>query len=210
MGADPRIDDARWLLDWITRTNRTQFSRRDAHRAAPRGRFPKATDLEPALGCSRSTATSAASTPNPPGTRAAAADRPRRGSWSTLCHAPQKRQKQQKQPPGPFLWILSFLRRVAGVPNEGRSARRDRVRWGGQGRFSHSLPAVTLSNENGPSRSRPCLHPPPAASGGHEPAMAAGEERPRTGLGHLSGCAWPRTGSSAGELPRHGRCRDRR
>jgi replicative DNA helicase len=49
MGADSRIDDARWLLDWITRTNRTQFSRRDAHRAAPRGRFPKATDLEPAL-----------------------------------------------------------------------------------------------------------------------------------------------------------------
>jgi hypothetical protein len=49
MGADPHLDDARWLLDWITRTNRTQFSRRDAHRAAPRGHFPKATDLEPAL-----------------------------------------------------------------------------------------------------------------------------------------------------------------
>jgi replicative DNA helicase len=49
MGADPRVDDARWLLDWITRTGRTQFSRRDAHRAAPRGRFAKATDLEPAL-----------------------------------------------------------------------------------------------------------------------------------------------------------------
>jgi hypothetical protein len=49
MGADPRVDDARWLLDWIGRTNRTQFSRRDAHVAAPRGRFPKATDLEPAL-----------------------------------------------------------------------------------------------------------------------------------------------------------------
>jgi replicative DNA helicase len=49
MGADQRLDDARWLLDWITRTNRTQFSRRDAHRAAPRGRFAKATDLEPAL-----------------------------------------------------------------------------------------------------------------------------------------------------------------
>ena len=49
MGADPRLDDARWLLDWITRTNRTQFTRRDAHKAAPRGRFPKATDLEPAL-----------------------------------------------------------------------------------------------------------------------------------------------------------------
>jgi replicative DNA helicase len=49
MGADPRLDDARWLLDWINRTGRTQFSRRDAHAAAPRGRFPKATDLEPAL-----------------------------------------------------------------------------------------------------------------------------------------------------------------
>ena len=49
MGADPRLDDARWLLDWITRTNRTQFSRRDAHRAAPRGHFAKATDLEPPL-----------------------------------------------------------------------------------------------------------------------------------------------------------------
>jgi replicative DNA helicase len=49
MGADPHLDDARWLLEWITRTNRTQFSRRDAHRAAPRGRFAKATDLEPPL-----------------------------------------------------------------------------------------------------------------------------------------------------------------
>jgi hypothetical protein len=49
MGADPRIDDARWLLDWISRTNQTQFTRRDAHRAAPQGRFPKATDLDPTL-----------------------------------------------------------------------------------------------------------------------------------------------------------------
>jgi hypothetical protein len=49
MGADPRTDDARWLLDWIGRTSQVQFSRRDAHRAAPRGRFATATDLEPAL-----------------------------------------------------------------------------------------------------------------------------------------------------------------
>jgi replicative DNA helicase len=49
MGADPCLDDARWLLDWINRTNQSQFSRRDAHQAA-RGRFRKATDLEPALG----------------------------------------------------------------------------------------------------------------------------------------------------------------
>jgi replicative DNA helicase len=49
MGADPRTDDARWLLDWISRTGQAQFTRRDAHHAAPRGRFPKATDLDPAL-----------------------------------------------------------------------------------------------------------------------------------------------------------------
>jgi len=49
MGADPRIDDARWLLDWIARTGHQQFTRRDAHHAAPRGRFRKATDLDPPL-----------------------------------------------------------------------------------------------------------------------------------------------------------------
>jgi hypothetical protein len=49
MGADPRLDDARWLLEWITHTGQAQFTRRDAHRAAPRGRFAKATDLDPAL-----------------------------------------------------------------------------------------------------------------------------------------------------------------
>jgi len=48
MGADPRMD-ARWLLDWINRTGQVQFTRRDAHHAAPRGHFPKATDLDPAL-----------------------------------------------------------------------------------------------------------------------------------------------------------------
>jgi replicative DNA helicase len=49
MGADPRTDDAHWLLDWINRTDQAQFSRRDVHAAAPRGRFRKAADLEPAL-----------------------------------------------------------------------------------------------------------------------------------------------------------------
>jgi hypothetical protein len=49
MGADPRLDDARWLLDWISRTGQAQFTRRAAHQAAPRGRFPKATNLDPAL-----------------------------------------------------------------------------------------------------------------------------------------------------------------
>jgi replicative DNA helicase len=50
MGADPRVDDARWLLDWIARTGQVQFTRRDVHHAAPRGRFAKATSLDPALG----------------------------------------------------------------------------------------------------------------------------------------------------------------
>ncbi len=49
MGADPRVDDARWLLGWIRRAGQAQFTRREAHHAAPRGRFPKATDLDPAL-----------------------------------------------------------------------------------------------------------------------------------------------------------------
>ncbi len=49
MGADPRVDDARWILDWIARTGTQQFTRRDAHRAAPRGRFRKAADLDPPL-----------------------------------------------------------------------------------------------------------------------------------------------------------------
>jgi hypothetical protein len=49
MGADPRTEDARWLLDWTTRTGRAQLTRRDAHQATPRGRFPKVTDLDPAL-----------------------------------------------------------------------------------------------------------------------------------------------------------------
>ncbi len=49
MGADPRTDDARWLLEWIQRTGREQFTRRDAHQAAPRGRFRKAADLDPPL-----------------------------------------------------------------------------------------------------------------------------------------------------------------
>ena len=50
LGADPRTDDARWLLDWINRTEQKQFTRRDAHRATPRGRFLKAADLDPTLG----------------------------------------------------------------------------------------------------------------------------------------------------------------
>jgi hypothetical protein len=51
------------------------------------------------------------------------------------------------------------------------------------------------------------LQLPPAAT---SPPVAADELGRRTGPGHLSGYAWPRAGSSAGELVRRVRCRDRR
>jgi replicative DNA helicase len=49
MGADPRLEDARTVHAWIERTRPEQFTRRDAFRAMPRGRFRKVTDLDPAL-----------------------------------------------------------------------------------------------------------------------------------------------------------------
>jgi replicative DNA helicase len=49
MGADPLIDHARHVLDWITRTGAAQFTRRDAFTALKSARFRKVTDLDPAL-----------------------------------------------------------------------------------------------------------------------------------------------------------------
>ena len=114
MGADPRLDEVRWLLDWITRGNRTQFTRRDAHKAAPRGRFPKATDLEPALsllqehGYLRRVDSEPSRDPHGRGRPASP-----RFLVNPLPNAPQKPQKRQKLSPELFLWILSFLWRVA-------------------------------------------------------------------------------------------------
>jgi hypothetical protein len=45
--------------------------------------------------------------------------------------------------------------------------------------LSRPIPAVTLSNENGPNRSGPRPHPPTATSGGHTPAMGHGEAAAR-------------------------------
>jgi replicative DNA helicase len=47
MGADPTVEDARYVLDWIRRTGRSDFTRRDAHRGCQR--FKKVSDLDPAL-----------------------------------------------------------------------------------------------------------------------------------------------------------------
>jgi replicative DNA helicase len=49
MGADPMVDNARHVLDWITRTGTAQFTRREAFTALKGGRFRKVTDLDPVL-----------------------------------------------------------------------------------------------------------------------------------------------------------------
>ena len=64
---------------------------------------------------------------------------------------------------------------------------------------SPRISAVTLSNENGPSRSRPCPHPPPSAFSGDSPPWPAGEPLSGTGLDHRSGPVWPCAG-----IPRAG------
>lgn len=46
---DPDLDDARHVLDWITRTQRDHFTRRDLFNAIRGQRFAKVTDLNPAL-----------------------------------------------------------------------------------------------------------------------------------------------------------------
>jgi replicative DNA helicase len=49
MGADPTVDNARHVLDWIARTGTTEFTRRDLFTAVSRGRFRKVTELDPVL-----------------------------------------------------------------------------------------------------------------------------------------------------------------
>jgi replicative DNA helicase len=49
MGADPSLDDAQYLLEWIERTARDHFTRRELFTALPRGRFPRVDALESGL-----------------------------------------------------------------------------------------------------------------------------------------------------------------
>lgn len=48
MGADPKIEDARYLLGWLERGDLRSFTKRDAFQAT-KGRFKQVSDLEPAL-----------------------------------------------------------------------------------------------------------------------------------------------------------------
>ncbi len=49
MAADPLLDDAAAVLDWIIRTDQARFTRRTAFTGLSRARFRKVADLEPAL-----------------------------------------------------------------------------------------------------------------------------------------------------------------
>ena len=171
MGGDPRLDDARWLLDWISRTNRTQFSRRDVHVAAPRSRFAKATDLEPALRLLEEHGYLRRVDPEP---SRDAQGRGRPASPRFLVNPlPRATETTEttKNPAG-AVSVDSVVSVARGQsPNEGGDRPADRVRDGRQGHFSCSRLAVTLSNENGSSRSRPSRHPPAVASGRQEPSM---------------------------------------
>ena len=48
-GADPTLDDARYLLAWIERAGAEAFTRRELFTALPRGRFAKVDALDPPL-----------------------------------------------------------------------------------------------------------------------------------------------------------------
>ena len=110
MGADPRVEDARWLLDWINRTSQAQFSRRDAHQAA-RGRFRKAGDLEPALALLEEHGWLRRVDADSSGPRVAG--HPPHGSSSTLCTPPQNPHNPQNLVRRAVLRVLRVLRRVA-------------------------------------------------------------------------------------------------
>jgi hypothetical protein len=110
MGADPRLEDARWLLDWIARTGRSQFSRRDAHAAAPRGLFPKATDLDPALRLLEEHGWLRRVDANPPGPKGGRPPSPR-FLVNPLPRATEPTQPTKPQPPTGSVGSVGFVAR---------------------------------------------------------------------------------------------------
>ena len=100
-GRRPPIDDARWLLDWITPHRPGQFTCSRALRAAPRGRFPEAHRPRPGprpSGGARLRRVDADSS------RPRAAD-PSRGSWSS-CTRRQPTQNRHNLTRRPVLSVL--------------------------------------------------------------------------------------------------------
>jgi replicative DNA helicase len=117
MGADPRLDDARWLLDWIARSGQRQFSRRDAHAAAPRGRFPKATNLEPALALLEEHGWLRRVDADPPGPKGGRPSSPR-FLVNPLPHATEPTQPTKPHPPIGSVGSVGFVARgdTPGIP----------------------------------------------------------------------------------------------
>jgi hypothetical protein len=106
MGADSRVDDARWLLEWIARTSQVQFSRRDAHQAA-RGRFRKATDLEPALALLEEHGWLRRVDADPPGPRGGRPSSPR-FLVNPLPHNSEPSQPTEPHPPTSSVGSVGF------------------------------------------------------------------------------------------------------
>jgi len=76
--------------------------------ATPAAASPRPPTSNQPCDCWKSTATCVGSTLNLPATHRAVADRPHRGSWSTLCHAPQKPQKPQNPRRSRFCGFCGF------------------------------------------------------------------------------------------------------
>jgi hypothetical protein len=70
------------------------------------------------------------------------------------------------------LWVLSYVATPQKPRDEGIPARRQQTQDCGRDRPIYSLPAVTLSNENGPSRPGHVHNPPAAVFGDHKPTLA--------------------------------------
>lgn len=52
MGADPALDGARVVLQWIKREDKSEFTFRDCHQAH-KSRYRRAADLQPVIGVDR-------------------------------------------------------------------------------------------------------------------------------------------------------------
>ena len=168
MGADPRVDDARWLLDWITRTGQTQFTRRDAHHAAPRGRFPKATDLDPALALLEEHGWLRRVDADPPGPKGGRPPSPR--FLVNPLHPPTEPYTTHKtSPAGRFCGFCRFCQRVA-TPRGAADERQHRL---------SRYPTRTAPAAPGHVRSR--AQPPAAAQ---RPAYAPRRPGPPNAVRH--------------------------
>jgi len=114
MHADPVVDGAHTILEWITRTGTQRFTRRQLFTAISRARFRKAIDLDqPLEQLEQHGYLRRAPTPPPTGGRPAA--QPFDVNPHTFDDQPQQPQKPQKG-------VVRLLRRASGRPDCRRAA----------------------------------------------------------------------------------------